>query len=487
MIESQYIQESKLHIYRRYYRSGDVLGGQLREYFTGEDGIMHAEWCSDTSSRTSNLTTPTALYFLEDELNEPEYFQEKSPWFGIGSGDMIKIPILYKGEKHWAWVSNVKLQGLSREQREKLEEICSPTIIKRGFFEESVLQEDNSFDELEELSKNDFNKFSEVLRSYLILSNREACEKIFNRTVEQMTYYNSLILFLRWAGSYWFDDDNVVAFKGLVNNDRTLNWRRSLQYFVNKVYEYEPDSKILNLLKHIANDDNVTESDIKEFYDVINKLEGYTHGLHCGYSPFYCGEGEEFYIGSEVAANLRYNPEEWEAYIELINYLDSITLSSPKRGFFTEDLSSRKIDREIPSETQIINVMRSDKSEEQKCQELFGVKLQDLQRLNERNYNSEICPLEDHYQQTYREVSGPEGIGYWSLFINSHYGEPLMNLTQSYYHYCFNAYWPDNQEWLNHGKNCKCTAWWAHMEATIEWWAEHGDNIRKTVRGFFDE
>lgn len=488
MIESEYIQEEKLYIYREHYRAGMVIGGKFGDYFTKEDKIMHAEWEADTSSRSSSLTLPTALYFLEDELNEPEYFQQKSPWFGVGSCNMIKVPVLYKGEKHWAWVSKAKLENLSREDLEKLEEIISQTKFKRGFFEESVLKEDNSFDELKELFNNDMNRFSEVIKDYLRLPNRDACEKIFNRTAEQMTCYNCLLIFVRWAGYYWFDNDNFEAFKGLVNNDSRFNWRRSLKYYVDNVYEYQLNSKILKLLKHIANDDNVTDSDVKEFHDVIENLENLTAEVTSSYSPFYCGDGSDFYIRTDVAISLKYNPKKWIDYINLINYLDSLTESSLRRGFFAEDLSSRKIDKEIPSEEEIIRVMKSDKTEEQKCQELFGVNLLDLQRLNKKNYESEECPLDEHYQGTYREVRGSDDIGYWSLFINSSYGEPEMNLTQSYYHYCFCAYWPEGDEhWYNRGHNCKCTAWWAHMEATIEWWAEQGDNIRKTVRGFFDD
>ena len=332
MIETKFIREENLYIYRE---SGNVLGGRFRDYFYNEDEIMHAEWLNNTSSRNAGLNTPTALYFLEDELNEPDYFQQKTPWFGLTSTNMIKVPILYNGEKHWAWVSKVKLEGLTEEQREKLEKICSPT--KRGFFEESVLQEDtNSVAELKELSTQDFTQFSQLLKDYLKLSNREACEKIFNRTVEQMIYYNCLLIFLRWAGSYFFDEDNAQAFKGIVNNDSRLCWRHQLKYYVNKVYEYQPDSKILKLLKHIANDDNVTDSDVKEFHDVIENLENLTSELTVSYSPFYCGDGSDFYMEVDVESTLKYHPKKWIDYMNLIDYLDSLTESSSRRGFFDD-------------------------------------------------------------------------------------------------------------------------------------------------------
>lgn len=336
MIETKFIREENLYIYREFKDSGDVLGARFAEYFSREDEIMHVEWYSNTSSRSASSTSPTALYFLEDELNEPEYFQQKPFYFGLSSTDMIKVPILYNGKKHWAWVSKVKLEGLTEEQREKLEKICSP-VIKRGFFEEGVLKEDvNSVTELKELSKQDFYKFSALLKDYLKLSNREACDKLFNRTVEQMTYYNCLLIFLRWAGSYYFDEDNFEAFKGLVNNNVRFSWRYQLRYYVNKVYDYAPNSKILKLLKHIANDDIVTDSDIKEFHDVIEKLETLTDGLHCGYSPFFSGGQEDFDIRREISYNLTHSPEEWDTHIYLIDYLDSLTESSPKRGFFDD-------------------------------------------------------------------------------------------------------------------------------------------------------
>ena len=43
MIESEYIQEEKLYIYREHYRAGMVIGGKFGDYFTKEDKIMHAE------------------------------------------------------------------------------------------------------------------------------------------------------------------------------------------------------------------------------------------------------------------------------------------------------------------------------------------------------------------------------------------------------------------------------------------------------------
>ena len=334
MIETKFIRDENMYIYKEGIA---VLGGRFIDYFRNEDEIMHAEWLNSTSSRSANPNTPTALYFLEDELHEPDCFQQKPTYFGLGSTDMIKVPVLYNGEKHWAWVSEIKLEGLTEEQREKLEKICSPT--KRGFFEESVLQEDvNSVTELKELSTQtqDFGQFSQLLKDYLRLSNSEACEKIFNRTAEQMTYYNCLLIFLRWAGYYWFDEDEVEAFKGLVNNDVTLYWRHQLKYYVDKVYEYQPNSKILKLLKHIANDDNVTDSDVNEFHAVIENLANLTAEVTSSYSPFYCGDGSDFYMEFDVESALRYHPKKWIDYMNLIDYLDSLTESSPRRGFFDD-------------------------------------------------------------------------------------------------------------------------------------------------------
>ena len=172
--------------------------------------------------------------------------------------------------------------------------------------------------------------------------------------------------------------------------------------------------------------------------------------------------------------------EKWQHLCELFpRYFSNI-----RRGFFHENYQDRVVEYPIPEYQEILNIINSGSSEEQKCKDLFDVNLTDLQRLNKKNYDELISPIEEHYIVSYNDYDAPYQ---WSLFIHADYEhEPEMNLTQSCKHYCFGEYTPDGHYAGNHRD---IQGWWVALEATIEYWAENGDNIRHSVkrRGFFDE
>ena len=172
--------------------------------------------------------------------------------------------------------------------------------------------------------------------------------------------------------------------------------------------------------------------------------------------------------------------EEWKHLCDLYpDYFKSVS-----RGFFNEDLDSKRLEEPIPSVSEVERIMFSTDSEENKCQKLFNVSLEDLQRLARRNFDSSTCPIEDYYFWTWMDVRGGGGAAFWSLFVHYDYGEEQMNLTDSFLHYCKNQ-----RQGLYSGYSKTTLSWWANLEATIEYWATQGDDIRSRapVRGFFTE
>ena len=386
--------------------------------------------------------------------------------------ECYKIP-LGSGMEAWLATSNFPPQG-SPEWKH----LCDlfPDYFKnftRGFFTESV-------------DEDLVNTFKQILTDTNGLSEDEKAENIFKRNIADITFYNCTILFINhFLEEYEYD---VSSAKRFLNN--------STESFVKKFRENKKSEHILNLCQKLIEKSperkNLTLPEYTElngmrtiFRDYVRRCE------HRGYSVFYCdGAGSDFILNdsTEIGMNLtghgKFEINEigtlWQDYINLMDYIDSISKIKTTRGFFEESLADGN-----PSNNEITEIINNDiLSDDEVCEKLFGGRNQD--------YILNAC----YHHCAWYKGRAPDGtstpncdrLGVTCPFIISNFSEPTLNIRESYQAYVEGKEFNGESRWSRAHAN----EWWADIVRLYTFWEEHDAEeftgpTNHLTRGFFDE